>query len=1262
MELNREIVRLRYEYQGGVGNEITRMLTNNGSGNNNYKLYRSFIVEGGDTTQYREDNNNIRQREIDGETKARGETREIFVYEHKGTGITNSGDGAGEVYIVAHGWNPDFTDFLEIANHVKTAKPAATVLVIDWMQAAQTRNTNPGFNSSAPNFKAVTWIGAIAQEFKAKLQKDFSPQSINFIGHSFGTFVSSETAGLLGGVNTITALDPASRTGTGGYDLYPNKLSRYDLYPDISGRQGPRNFKDVTNYSRAYVGSLSIAGNQALAATAHESFQMNFGLGFRPPGSEHGWVVKTAKTFIDPDHPRKLAENPFSSEEEKPILFSLDDNQFHPQFALDVPGLKGTNLLTQESYVHQGVMVVNQPNEVQFLVAAKTDLTGTLVFGTNQDDDLSPSNEISKDLLLRIGNNTYYADEGDDKIESDAGNDTLYGGEGNDTLDGYIGDDELYGGKGNDSLVGSFGNDGLNGGEGNDTLNGSVGNDDLLGGIGNDSLVGSFGDDALFGDEGNDTLKGSDGDDLLAGGAGDDTLDGGAGRDTAFFSDLFENYDYTFSRNLNPFVRDTITFAHNRGTLADGTDTLKGMDFGQFFGVTLDGETRNYIARLPLEDGPEDNNEISFLNNNGNSIYASLGSSIYMLDGDADYKINLSSSPQNLQYNIAYIIDVSGSMDGTPLQEAKSAYTSLTNSLINSGIADVSQFKVIPFDDGVYPSAVVDANEAISTIQGLSSGGFTYFAPALYTAYNFFDGLPEGGTNIAYFLSDGEASDSFNSKASLLKSLADVQAYGIGDGVDTDQLRIVDSDGNISVLQDPSDLTDEFNNSDFSADSIAKIDLLLDGAVVDTIQSSELIEDALGLSFEGSIDNLDVSFGAENLLTAEIFFTDGTPTSTVDFTIASGLEEVTDDNPFDEIVNGTSGDDTIRLGSIDLGSNSGAGDDKVVGNDLDNIIDSGSGNDIVFGNDGNDTITTGSGQDRIDGGDGMDTVVYTNQFFANSSIQKVGNVITVDNTDTLTNVEFIQFSDVRISTHNLQPIPLLTTSDIVIAEGNSSNTNAQFTFNLSLAPTEDVQFTYSTQDMTAVAGEDYIAKTGQVTIAAGETSATVEVEIVADTVSESEELFVLNLSDVSGAYFENDEPEYNVFATIEQVNILYGDTENNFLEGVSGKNFIDGQEGDDILIGSADDDTLAGGAGNDTLEGSTGNDTYVIDSLNDTIIENASSGNDTVETSINYSLKNVSNVENLTLIGDAIDGIGNSDNNRITGNAKDNTLNGEEGN
>ncbi|MCE4553518.1 PA14 domain-containing protein [Pelomonas sp. P8] len=104
-----------------------------------------------------------------------------------------------------------------------------------------------------------------------------------------------------------------------------------------------------------------------------------------------------------------------------------------------------------------------------------------------------------------------------------------------------------------------------------------------------------------------------------------------------------------------------------------------------------------------------------------------------------------------------------------------------------------------------------------------------------------------------------------------------------------------------------------------------------------------------------------------------------------------------------------------------------------------------------------------------------------------------------------------------------------------------------------------------------------------------------------------------------------------------------------------------GGNGNDTMTGGNGDDLLDGGAGNDTMAGGTGNDTYVVDSLSDTTAENASEGTDTVQSSITWTLG--VNLENLTLTGtSAINGIGNTADNVLTGNGAANTLTGLAGN
>lgn len=101
-------------------------------------------------------------------------------------------------------------------------------------------------------------------------------------------------------------------------------------------------------------------------------------------------------------------------------------------------------------------------------------------------------------------------------------NDFILGEDGNDVILGEAGDDALYG---------NFGIDLIRGGAGNDLVNGGGGNDILYGEAGNDTMLGGDANDILFGDAGNDRLDGGNGNDLLYGGVGTDTLVGGTGRD-----------------------------------------------------------------------------------------------------------------------------------------------------------------------------------------------------------------------------------------------------------------------------------------------------------------------------------------------------------------------------------------------------------------------------------------------------------------------------------------------------------------------------------------------------------------------------------------------------------------------------------------------------------------------------------------------------------------------------------------------------------
>jgi Ca2+-binding RTX toxin-like protein len=77
----------------------------------------------------------------------------------------------------------------------------------------------------------------------------------------------------------------------------------------------------------------------------------------------------------------------------------------------------------------------------------------------------------------------------------------------------------------------------------------------------------------------------------------------------------------------------------------------------------------------------------------------------------------------------------------------------------------------------------------------------------------------------------------------------------------------------------------------------------------------------------------------------------------------------------------------------------------------------GSGADQIRGNSGNNSLRGNGGNDQIDGGLGIDTVVFSGNRSAYTITWngQIGTVVGPDGTDTITNVEFLQFADQTIA-------------------------------------------------------------------------------------------------------------------------------------------------------------------------------------------------------------------------------------------------------
>jgi Ca2+-binding RTX toxin-like protein len=137
--------------------------------------------------------------------------------------------------------------------------------------------------------------------------------------------------------------------------------------------------------------------------------------------------------------------------------------------------------------------------------------------------------------------------------------------------------------------------------------------------------------------------------------------------------------------------------------------------------------------------------------------------------------------------------------------------------------------------------------------------------------------------------------------------------------------------------------------------------------------------------------------------------------------------------------------------------------------------------------------------------------------------------------------------------------------------------------------------------------------------------------------------------------------EFGDGSTFNLSDLQLGTTVADNLTGTSSDTVMMGDTGNDTLNGGGGNDLINGGAGVDTMIGGLGNDSFVVDDIGDVVTEALNEGTDTVFSPFTYTLG--ANLENLTLTGTAaINGIGNSLDNVLTGNSATNVLTGGLGN
>jgi probable HAF family extracellular repeat protein len=95
--------------------------------------------------------------------------------------------------------------------------------------------------------------------------------------------------------------------------------------------------------------------------------------------------------------------------------------------------------------------------------------------------------------------------------------------------------------------------------------------------------------------------------------------------------------------------------------------------------------------------------------------------------------------------------------------------------------------------------------------------------------------------------------------------------------------------------------------------------------------------------------------------------------------------------------------------------------------------------------------------------------------------------------------------------------PAVSVGDVSVTEGNAGTTNAVFTVTLSAPAGAPVTVNFTTGNGTAAAGPDYSARSGTLTFAPGQATATITVAVHGDTTGEPNETFQVSLSQPAGA-------------------------------------------------------------------------------------------------------------------------------------------------
>ncbi len=366
----------------------------------------------------------------------------------------------------------------------------------------------------------------------------------------------------------------------------------------------------------------------------------------------------------------------------------------------------------------------------------------------------------------------------------------------------------------------------------------------------------------------------------------------------------------------------------------------------------------------------------------------------------------------------------------------------------------------------------------------------------------------------------------------------------------------------------------------------------------------------------------------------------------------------------------------------------GTGNDTIIVSNtnpaLGSWLEGGFGADKITGGSGHDTLFSGYGADTLNGGAGNDSYVITFDDFFDKEGNPGAGIDTVTDTAGLDTVYYIRdFSgtdadgrDDDIGTDGKEFDPAASDIDYgVILPANIENgilddqiyvTNpSKLTYTVAWMVGNTLNNTLKGSNLNDIldgaGGNDTInAGGGDDVIFLGSGTDTLDGSIGEDTIASTISYNLLNNPAVKNI-------EAIDLLDVSTAQNATGDNGNNTLSGNSFANILTGNGGNDLLDGWYHEtdyfEPTEKITGSDTLIGGLGNDTYRIDEITDLIQEAAlpNGGTDTIqfqglETLDTYTLPG--GIENLTVIKNLKQIIGNSLSNRLVGDSSANILQG----